>query len=156
MTYTSDYIHHRRSFAAHTSDGPENSWSMSAWARGLSWKLSWSRYGPVFQELWAPPNYCAICRPAMYMLLHFLVYITGDVYKRLYTSPALVRRANLRWTLSVIFWTRCRWMKRLKSNEKLACMRGSSWAPMLKRAETARRICTPTPEKETKNERLER
>ena len=35
-TYTSAYIHHRRSFAAHTSGGPENSWSMSAlWPRAI-------------------------------------------------------------------------------------------------------------------------
>ena len=33
--YTSAYIHHRRSFAVHTSGGPENSWSMSAWARAI-------------------------------------------------------------------------------------------------------------------------
>ena len=33
--YTSAYIHQRRSFAAHTSGGLENSWSMSAWARAI-------------------------------------------------------------------------------------------------------------------------
>ena len=36
VMYTSAYIHHRRSFAAHTSGGPENSWSMSAlWPRAI-------------------------------------------------------------------------------------------------------------------------
>ena len=35
VVYISAYIHYRRSFAAHTSGGPENSWSTSAWAGAL-------------------------------------------------------------------------------------------------------------------------
>ena len=35
VVYTSAYIHHRRSFAGHTSGDPDNSWSMSAWARAI-------------------------------------------------------------------------------------------------------------------------
>ena len=31
------------------------------------------------------------------MYIHTLVYITGDAYNRLYISPALVRRTDLRW-----------------------------------------------------------
>ena len=31
MVYISACIYHQRSFAAHTSGGPENSWTMSAW-----------------------------------------------------------------------------------------------------------------------------
>ena len=35
VVYISAYVHHRRSFAAHTSGGPVNSWSMSAWAGAI-------------------------------------------------------------------------------------------------------------------------
>ena len=35
MVYTIAYIHYRRSFTAHTSGGPEISWGVSAWARGI-------------------------------------------------------------------------------------------------------------------------
>ena len=37
VVYTNVYVHHRRSFAAHTSGGPENSWSMPAWA--INWAI---------------------------------------------------------------------------------------------------------------------
>ena len=37
---------------------------------GISWKLSWSRNGPVFQELWAPLKHFGICRPVVYMATH--------------------------------------------------------------------------------------
>ena len=38
---------------------------------GLSWKLSWNRNGPVFQEVWALSKYCAICRPVVYIATYF-------------------------------------------------------------------------------------
>ena len=44
-------------------------------------------------------------------------------------------------------------MKRLKSNEKLTCTRGSSWAPILKRAEAARKILPTHPRKEDQEQR---
>ena len=84
---TSPYTHHRWCIQAliyttgarspHTPRAVQKTSGVSRHGLGLSWKLSWSRNGPVFQEFRAPLSYCAICRPVMYIATFLLLIIHG-------------------------------------------------------------------------------
>ena len=114
---TYPYIHHRWCMQAliyttgtRSSHAPRADQQTAGVCRhwlGLSWTLSWSRNGPVFQELWAPLKYCAICRPVVYIATYPYIY-TGA--RSTYTPRAVLKTAGtyrhglgLSWKLS---WSR--------------------------------------------------
>ena len=77
--YTSACIHHRHSFAAHTSGGPENSWSMSQWARAIVEAIVEPKRSSLPRVMGPSKILCDIfvCRPVMYIATIIILIIHG-------------------------------------------------------------------------------
>ena len=96
VVYISAYVHHRRSFAAQTSGGPENSWSMSIWAGAIMEAIVEPKRSSI-PRVMAPLKCCAICRP--------VVYIATYPYTPEYTPPVVYASAYIHHRRSFVAYT---------------------------------------------------